>query len=71
VPSASTAANSAGLSEAGLPVRTWTNRSVKPVHASTSLSTSVMRTRGGSPFNRSARSRAGRQHQHGAAFARH
>ena len=58
MPSASTAASSAGLSAAGLPVRRCMNRSANPVHPSTSLRTSVIRTRGSIPFNRRARSRA-------------
>src|SRR6516164_1438910 len=50
VPSASTAASSAALSAAGLPVRRCVKRSANPVQASTSLRTSVMRTRGSIPF---------------------
>src|SRR5262252_8954984 len=54
VPSASTAARNAGLSAAGLPVRRCVKRSAKPVQASTSLRSSVMRTRGSMPLRRIA-----------------
>src|SRR5262252_8954983 len=46
VPSASTAARSAGLSAAGLPVRRCVKRSAKPVQASTSLRSSAIRLNG-------------------------
>ena len=43
VPSARIAADMAGLSAVGLPVRKWVKCAVKPVHWSTSANSSVIR----------------------------